>query len=138
MKTLNLKLSKEVKDKLDNKLKENNLTKEEYILKLIEQDVASAIDLGKGFYYNEHLDSLFNFNNEEIPLTITQKNLLLALISNNGEIATQKELISKAWNSGENVSIYVFRKTINEIRSKTYYEFIVNHSNKGYSLNLKK
>ncbi len=137
MLTLNLDLSKELQSKLFAKLEKEKLTSSEYFIKLLEQDVDSIIQLGNGFYYNEYLDKFYNNKDTEINFTQTQKNLLIALIKSNGEIKTSEKLISEAWRSRGNVSIFTFRNMIKQIRDKTYYKLIKSYSGKGYSINIK-
>ena len=58
MTSFDLKLSKDLKSKLTQKLKDENITKEAYILKLLENDLDSRITFENGFYFNEYLMSV--------------------------------------------------------------------------------
>lgn len=132
---VNLELSKELESKLNNKLEKENTTSNEYILKLLENDLDSTLNFENGFYFNEYLGKLFNQNNNEIELTKIEKELLFTLIENYGDIVSVEKLSLRAWGK-ENVSIFTFRNMIKNIRNKTYYKLIKNHSNLGYSINI--
>jgi DNA-binding response OmpR family regulator len=135
MTSFDLKLSKDLESKLTQKLKDENITKEAYILKLLENDLDSRITFENGFYFNEYLGKFFNQDNDEIKFTRIEKELLLTLIENYGDIVPVEKLSLRAWKR-EEVSIFAFRNMIKNIRKKTYYTLIKNHSNLGYSINI--
>jgi DNA-binding response OmpR family regulator len=135
MKTITITLTKQLEDKFTSKLKKDKLTDSEYILKLIENDLDSTIKLGEEFYYHRQSDKLYDKENKKIPLTKTEKKLLLTLIEYTEKIVPVDILIARSWNK-TNVTIYTFRNVIKKIRDKTYYELIKNHSSLGYSINI--
>jgi len=135
MTSFNIDLSEELKTKLTKKLKDENITSEQYILKLLENDLDSILNFENGFYFNEYLGKLFNQYKKEIKLTRIEKELLLTLIENNGDIVPVEKLSLSAWKK-EDVSIFTFRNMIKKIRDKTYYKLIKNHSNLGYSIDI--
>ncbi len=135
MRKLTLSLPKDLEEELASKLKKENLTDVEYLLKLIKNDLVAKIDLGEGFYYHNQSDRFYNSKNEEIIMTKIEKKLILTLLEQKEKIVPVDILIKRAWNK-TNVSIYSFRNLIKKIRDKTYYELIKNHSNLGYSLNI--
>jgi len=135
MTSFNIDLSEELKTKLTKKLKDENITSKQYILKLLENDLDSTLNFENGFYFNEYLGKLFNQDKKEIELTRIEKELLLTLIESNGDIVPVEKLTLRAWKK-EDVSIFTFRNMIKKIRNKTYYTLIKNHSNLGYSIDI--
>ena len=106
---------------------------EQYIAFLINKDINGIKNIGKGFYYNNNYKKVFNKFHEDVLFTKTQLKILLILLENNS-IVSSDEIIHSVWKK-ENVSIFTLRNMIKQIRDKTYYEIIKNHSNKGYSIN---
>lgn len=135
MKKIQIELTKDEINKLTKKSKSENLTNSQYILKLINLDLNSTVNLGNGFYFNKYLDKLFDENNKEIQITKISKNLLLTLIEYEGKTVPVETLMMKVWKR-KDVSIYAFRNIISKIRDKTYYQIIKSHSGVGYSVNL--
>ena len=135
MKTITFKLTEQLKTELTSKLKRKQLTDSQYVFNLIEHDLM-RIDLGEGFYYDKQVDKLYDNEKKEVKLTKIAKKLLLNMIKFNGEIVPVDILMKNSWDN-EDVSIYTFRNMIKKIRDQTYYELISNHSNLGYSVNIK-
>ena len=133
--TLNIEVTEEFEAKFRSKLEKDSVTKSQYVLKLLQNDLESRINLGEGFYYDKILCRLFNKKNEEIFLTKILKALLSTLLQYKGEIVPVDILMEGAWKR-DNISIYTFRNMIRMIRSMTYYNIIKNHSSKGYSLDV--
>ena len=135
MLTLNLELSEQLERKLAAKLKREKLTDIEYVSRLIEQDLDSRIELGEGFYYHKQSDELRNNEDKEIKLSKIEKRIIQTLIEHNGEITPVDVIKNSAWDTLD-VSIYTFRNMIKKIREKTYYDLIINHSTKGYTITI--
>ncbi|KAB7892561.1 hypothetical protein GBG18_01515 [Poseidonibacter ostreae] len=59
----------------------------------------------------------------------------MTLLEYKGKVVPVDVLTLRAWGK-DNVSIFTFRNMINQIRVKTYYGIITNHSNLGYTINI--
>jgi DNA-binding winged helix-turn-helix (wHTH) protein len=132
--TLEIKVSEEEQNILLLKASKQELSIEEYINKLIELDVNSTIELKNGYLYNKHLNKLFDINEREIPLTKTENKLLRLLVENLDSLVTLETIHEIVW-KGKNMSRFTLRNKVKDLRDKTYYELIKNHSNLGYSIN---
>lgn len=131
---LTVKIDDETKDALVEISDKLNLSVDEYVTKLIKNEITKTVNFSNGFYYNRHTTKLYNDRKEEVNLTKTEKNLFILLLENRNNIVDASTIHSIVW-KGKNMSIYTLRNMIKNIRDKTYYELIKNHSNLGYSLN---
>lgn len=135
MRTLVLNLPKDLEDKLILRLKKEKMSDIEYMLKLIESDLNSNINLGNGFYYHKLSDKFYDSEKEEVILSIIEKRVLLTLLESTEVVVPVDILIKRAWRKNR-VSIFSFRNIIKNIRVKLYYSLIKNHSGLGYSINI--
>ncbi|TLP36220.1 helix-turn-helix domain-containing protein [Arcobacter arenosus] len=134
---IDYQLTKKDSTKIKKKLEQEKLTLEQYIQKLIDSDINSTINLGKGFYYDSYLNRFFDSKKNEITFTKLEKKLVLTLLQDTTKIFTIDEIREKVWKK-DNATVYTIRNIINKIRTKTFYELFENYSNKGYSLNIPK
>ncbi|MGB5791878.1 winged helix-turn-helix domain-containing protein [Poseidonibacter sp.] len=132
--TLKIKITEEEQNVLLIKANKLDLTIEEYINKLIDLDVNSTVELNNGYIYNKHLNKLFDVNEREIPLTKTENKLLRLLVENINSLVTLETIHEIVW-KGKNMSRFTLRNKVKDLRDKTFYELIKNHSNLGYSIN---
>ncbi len=123
----------------DNKLKFfdelsklNNMTIEESILKFIDNKLNSIVHLENGFYYDKSSKRLFNSDKQIIKFTNYEEEFFDLLIVNLNQFVSLNEIYNHIW--GEEVSIFTLRNIVKKIRTKSYYEIIVNKSNNGYKI----
>jgi len=133
---LTIKISDELKKQVDERIKEESISLNEFITELIEKELNSKIELDKGFYYNTYIDKLFNEKNKEVKLTKIEHSIVRTLLNRANVVVSVNELIKSSWSDRKEVSIFTFRNMIKNIRDKTYYGLIKSHSSKGYSLNI--
>ena len=126
--TLKIKITEEEQNVLLIKANKLDLTVEEYINKLIDLDVNSTVELNNGYIYNKHLNKLFDVNEREIPLTKTENKLLRLLVENINSLVTLETIHEIVW-KGKNMSRFTLRNKVKDLRDKTFYELIKNHSN---------
>lgn len=129
---LTIMIDPELEDDMIIKSKKLNISIESYVLKLIKMDINNTIKLDNDFYFDKQLDKLFNQLDEEIKLTKIEKSLLKLFLENKNEILSIDTIHNIVW-KGKNMSIYTLRNMVKNLRHKTYYELIKNHSNLGYS-----
>ncbi|QKF67049.1 signal transduction response regulator, OmpR family [Arcobacter venerupis] len=123
----------------DNKLKFfdelsklNNTTIEESISKFIGDKLNSIVHLENGFYYDKSSKRLFNSDKQIIKLTNYEEEFFDLLIANLNQFVSLNEIYNHIW--GEEVSIFTLRNIVKKIRTKSYYEIIVNKSKIGYKI----
>lgn len=133
MKTIELQLSDNLNKKLQNVLNEEELSLNDYVNKIVTQELNSKHDYGNGFYYDSRKDKFYDSENKEIPLTKIQKNILLVLYANKNEIVSIEQIVKESWPKSKDVAIFTVRNMIKQIRDKTYKQIIVSHSSRGYS-----
>lgn len=134
---MNSKLTIDQKIKLLNKLKEEEIDYDEYVSKLIIEDIDSKYNFEKGFYYDTSKKRLYDKYNIEVDLTKTETNLLYFLVKKRDNIVSVKDIFENCWSGGKNFSIYSIRNIIRQIRVKTYHKIIKSHSELGYSVSVK-
>lgn len=127
-----INIKEELQDKLNKKLIKQPL--EEYINFLVEKNLTSFYPVSNGYYVDTYSKKLFDKKNKEVLLTKTQYKIIEVLAKNKNTIVSVDDMIKYAWSNNKPVSIYTFRNMIKQIRDKTYYEFIKNHSNRGYEI----
>lgn len=90
--------------------------------------------LGKGFYYDKVLKKIFNKKNEDVNFTRTQMAIFTTLLKNRGSIIEVDDIKKASWKEKhKETSIFTVRNMIKQIRDKTFYGLIRNHSSRGYS-----
>lgn len=128
-----IELDDTLKDKLKQKLSNENLNYEDYVKQLIVNDITKTIYLNKGYYFDLYINKLFKKNyKNEVPLTKIQINIVKLLIANKNEIVYTEELIKRCWSNKKETSLFTLRNMIKQIRDVTYYDFIKSRSGRGY------
>lgn len=129
---LTIDLTKEMERFLKSKSKEFNLSIEDTLKEILNQQIDSRIDLGKGFYYDKVLKKVFDRKNQDVGLTKTQMSIFNTILKSKGTIVDVEVIKKSAWKD-KNTSIFTLRNMIKQIRDKTYYGLIKSHSSRGYS-----
>ncbi|QDF29201.1 hypothetical protein [Halarcobacter anaerophilus] len=129
---LTIDLTKEMERFLKSKSKEFNLSIEDTLKEILNQQIDSRIDLGKGFYYDKVLKKVFDRKNQDVGLTKTQMAIFNTILKSKGTIVDVEVIKKSAWKD-KNTSIFTLRNMIKQIRDKTYYGLIKSHSSRGYS-----
>ncbi|WP_321311187.1 hypothetical protein [Halarcobacter sp.] len=129
---LTIDLTKEMERFLKSKSKEFNLSVEDTLKEILNQQIDSRIDLGKGFYYDKVLKKVFDRKNQDVGLTKTQMSIFNTILKSRGTIVDVDVIKKSAWKD-KNTSIFTLRNMIKQIRDKTYYGLIKSHSSRGYS-----
>lgn len=131
---VNIKITPELSEKLKNE----DILIDNYIQKLIDNDLDSKIlSSDSNFYFNKNHSKLYDFNNKEINLTKKENLLLKYLISNKNVLKSYDEIIENCWDQKKNVDITSVKNLIKRIRKKTSFSFIKTHYGEGYSLPIK-
>lgn len=125
-------LTKDMERFLKSKSKEFDLNIEDTLKEILNQQIDSRIDLGKGFYYDKVLKKVFDRKNVDVGLTKTQMNIFNTLLKSRDTIVEVETIKKAAWKD-KNTSIFTLRNMIKQIRDKTYYGLIKSHSSRGYS-----
>ena len=131
---IDLDIDDDLKNNIEEKLKNKNLLIKDYILKLIENDIDSVIDFNDNYSYNFSFNKLF-FKNQEIKLTSMEDNLFRLLLNNANNLVSLKE-IENVVLAGKYMSRFTLRNKIKVLRDKTYHDLIVNSSNNGYLMHI--
>ena len=131
---MELNLNNSYKSQLYIKLLNENLSLNDYVKKLIINDLNKYFILGEGYFYDLNKDKLYNDEYREIKLTPIERNILLYMINNNQKILNTNELHENCWPNNVSYSIFSIRNIIKRIRDKTHYGIIINHSKIGYSI----
>lgn len=129
---LTIDLTKDMQKFLSSKSKEFNLTVEETVKEILNQQINNRIDLGKGYYYDKVLKKVFDKKNVDTRLTRTQMSIFHIILKNQGTIVEVEAIKKFAWKD-KTTSIFTLRNMIKQIRDKTYYGLIKSHSSRGYS-----
>lgn len=89
------------------------------------------IEFQQGIYFDEYRDQFFRANGILLEFTKLEKGFLKLLIANKDRLTPYDEIEKVVWR-GKKMSVFTMRNIVSKIRQKTYYEIIVNYSNKGY------
>ncbi len=130
---INIDISKELKEKISDRLNRNNLDLDSYLLELIIKDMDSRIYFEKNFSFDYESKKLY-IENEEILLKPYEYNVLKLLVDNKNEIVKIDDFQS-LWK--KEMTRFSLRNYIKQLRDKTYPELIMNISNVGYKLIIK-
>jgi len=132
-KDITITLSKEIEEFLIKRSQKNQISVEDTIIQLINEQQNRIITFKEGFYYDRLKNSLFDKNNKKIKLTNLQNGLFNTLLRYEGEIVEFNTIHKEVWKN-KKMSIFTMRNIVKRIRDLSYYGIIKNHSNKGYSL----
>jgi DNA-binding response OmpR family regulator len=94
---------------------------------------SDKIEFREGFYFDKYREQMFDKNNKIVEFTRLEYGLITLLISKPDDIVDYDMIHKEVW-KGKKMSIFTMRNVINKIRQKTYYEIILNRSNKGYTI----
>ncbi len=130
---INIDISKELKEKISDRLNRNNLDLDSYLLELIIKDMDSRIYFEKNFSFDYESKKLY-IENEEILLKPYEYKVLKLLVDNKNEIVKIDDFQS-LWK--KEMTRFSLRNYIKQLRDKTYPELIMNISNVGYKLIIK-
>lgn len=130
---IELDIDTNLKEKIDNRLKDMNLDKEIYLLNLIKKDINSKLYLENSFYFDYEKEKLFN-GNEEIKLTKNQYKLFKYLLDKHNSVVNSEEL-EKLFNYATKDSI---RNYIMQLRLKIYRHLIKTINSNGYMIIINK
>ncbi len=133
--TLEISLKEEVYEKANKNSLEQNIKVEEYIEKLVEDDV-SIVRLDKGFIYKGNEKKLYSSNKENIVLTRREEIIMELLIKNPNQVVSLETFYDTVWGNKKRSKtvLYSLRNFIKSIRDKTDYELIKSISGVGYLL----
>lgn len=92
---------------------------------------SDKIEFRNGFYFDKYREQMFDKHNKVVEFTKLEYGLLTLLINKAEEIVDYDTIHKEVWKD-KKMSIFTMRNVINKIRQKTYYEIIINRSNKGY------
>lgn len=132
MKIITVKLT--VSDEVANSLNKEKC-KDSFTSELVERELTRIVELGHGFKFDLVNKRLFN-KKRDIKLTPIELKLFEVLLRNHGEITTIETIHDAAWNS-KNMTRFTLRNKIKTLRDRTFYDLIKNHSNIGYSMEVK-
>lgn len=135
MKRVNLDISISVPVELIEDLKAKGDVNS-YASELVETDLSKIVQLEQGFYYNRASKVLYNSFDKEVKLTRIEAALFGVLFENIGKIVSFDEIHRVAW-KGKNMTSFTLRNKVKTLRDKTYYDLLKNHSNIGYSMEVK-
>ncbi len=94
---------------------------------------SDKIEFREGFYFDKYREQMFDKNNKIVEFTRLEYGLITLLINKSDEIIDYDMIHKEVWKD-KKMSIFTMRNVINKIRQKTYYEIILNRSNKGYTI----
>jgi len=94
---------------------------------------SDKIEFREGFYFDKYREQMFDKNNKIVEFTRLEYGLITLLINRPDEIVDYDMIHKEVWKD-KKMSIFTMRNVINKIRQKTYYEIILNRSNKGYTI----
>jgi len=136
MKYDDLNINAELKQRLKTKLKYNKIALNRYLEYLIKKDLDSVYNLIDGYFFDKHANKLYkNSYNNEIYLTKKETLVFRLLIDADGNIVPTEVIIDKCWETSNKNTIFALRNMIKQIREKTFYDILNNHSSRGYSIN---
>ena len=127
---INIDISKELKEKISERLNRNSLNLDSYLLELIQKDIDSKIYFNKDLSF-DYVSRKLYIGNEEIFLKPYEYKVLKLLVDNKNEIVKIEDFQS-LWE--KEMTRFSLRNYIKQLRDKTYPELIVNSSNVGYKL----
>lgn len=116
---------------LEEKAIKVDLKPEEYIKKLILNDVL-IFSFSNGITYHTKKKILFKDRNTPISLTGLEAKLFEYLFNNRKRLCDIEEIRKNVWK--KNATIFTIRNVIKKLRDKTTRSFIENKSNGGYKL----
>ena len=128
---IDLDIDDDLKNNIEEKLKNKNLLIKDYILKLIENDIEKTIDFN-GYSYSFEFNKLL-YEDKEVKFTTIENDLFRYLLNNSNNIMSTDDIHLNIWKD-KKMTLFTLRNIIRSIREKTYHKLIKNVSNRGYML----
>ena len=128
---IDLDIDDDLKNNIEEKLKNKNLLIKDYILELIQKDIEKTIDFN-GYSYSFEFNKLL-YEDKEVKFTTIENDLFRYLLNNANNIMSTEDIHLNVWKD-KNMTLFTLRNIIRSIREKTYYKLIKNVSNRGYMM----
>lgn len=128
---IDLDIDDDLKNNIEEKLKNKNLLIKDYILELIQKDIEKTIDFN-GYSYSFEFNKLL-YEDKEVKFTTIENDLFRYLLNNSNNIMSTDDIHLNIWKD-KKMTLFTLRNIIRSIREKTYHKLIKNVSNRGYML----
>ena len=128
---IDLDINDDLKNNIEEKLKNKSLLIKDYILELIQKDIEKTIDFN-GYSYSFEFNKLL-YEDKEVKFTTIENDLFRYLLNNANNIMSTEDIHLNVWKD-KNMTLFTLRNIIRSIREKTYYKLIKNVSNRGYMM----
>jgi DNA-binding winged helix-turn-helix (wHTH) protein len=128
---IDLDIDDDLKNNIEEKLKNKNLLIKDYILELIQKDIEKTVDFN-GYSYSFEFNKLL-YEDKEVKFTTIENDLFRYLLNNANNIMSTEDIHLNVWKD-KNMTLFTLRNIIRSIREKTYYKLIKNVSNRGYMM----
>ena len=128
---IDLDIDDDLKNNIEEKLKNKNLLIKDYILELIQKDIEKTIDFN-GYSYSFEFNKLL-YEDKEVKFTTIENDLFRYLLNNANNIMSTDDIHLNIWKD-KKMTLFTLRNIIRSIREKTYHKLIKNVSNRGYML----
>ena len=132
---IDLDIDDDLKNNIEEKLKNKNLLIKDYILELIQKDIEKTIDFN-GYSYSFEFNKLL-YEDKEVKFTTIENDLFRYLLNNSNNIMSTDDIHLNIWKD-KKMTLFTLRNIIRSIRGKPYNKLIKNVSNRGYMLVLSK
>ncbi len=128
---IDLDIDDDLKNNIEEKLKNKSLLIKDYILELIQKDIEKTIDFN-GYSYSFEFNKLL-YEDKEVKFTTIENDLFRYLLNNANNIMSTDDIHLNIWKD-KKMTLFTLRNIIRSIREKTYHKLIKNVSNRGYML----
>ena len=128
---IDLDFNDDLKNNIEEKLKNKSLLIKDYILELIQKDIEKTIDFN-GYSYSFEFNKLL-YEDKEVKFTTIENDLFRYLLNNSNNIMSTDDIHLNIWKD-KKMTLFTLRNIIRSIREKTYHKLIKNVSNRGYML----
>ena len=128
---IDLDIDDDLKNNIEEKLKNKNLLIKDYILELIQKDIEKTIDFN-GYSYSFEFNKLL-YEDKEVKFTTIENDLFRYLLNNSNNIMSTDDIHLNIWKD-KKMTLFTLRNIIRSTREKTYHKLIKNVSNRGYMM----
>ena len=128
---IDLDINDDLKNNIEEKLKNKSLLIKDYILDCIQKDIEKTIDFN-GYSYSFEFNKLL-YEDKEVKFTTIENDLFRYLLNNANNIMSTDDIHFNIWKD-KKMTLFTLRNIIRSIREKTYHKLIKNVSNRGYML----
>lgn len=128
---VDLDIDDDLKNNIEEKLKNKNLLIKDYILELIQKDIEKTVDFN-GYSYSFEFNKLL-YEDKEVKFTTIENDLFRFLLNNANNIMSTDDIHLNIWKD-KKMTLFTLRNIIRSIREKTYHKLIKNVSNRGYMM----